>query len=220
MSRGTWIAGPTASSRVSSSRRRSTDLAHWSRVPVINALSDMYHPCQALADIVHFEREIHDASGAEAGLRRRRQQCRAFADAVLRAAGHPFRYRVSARLRARRQDRRAGAGLRGEHGLDDDGHERSLSRRSRRPTRSTPMSGPAWGRNPRPTSDGASSSRSGERSADGRAGPSIWRSCIAFRRSADRKSPTRSRNAPNSVIFDQAENRLHAQKALLLMMLD
>jgi ornithine carbamoyltransferase len=27
------------------------DLAHWSRVPVINALSDLYHPCQALADL-------------------------------------------------------------------------------------------------------------------------------------------------------------------------
>ena len=25
-------------------------LAQWSRVPVINALSDLYHPCQALAD--------------------------------------------------------------------------------------------------------------------------------------------------------------------------
>jgi ornithine carbamoyltransferase len=27
------------------------ELAHWSRVPVINALSDLYHPCQALADL-------------------------------------------------------------------------------------------------------------------------------------------------------------------------
>src|SRR4051812_42966861 len=26
-------------------------LAAWSRVPVINALSDLYHPCQALADM-------------------------------------------------------------------------------------------------------------------------------------------------------------------------
>jgi ornithine carbamoyltransferase len=26
-------------------------LAHWSSVPVINALSDLYHPCQALADV-------------------------------------------------------------------------------------------------------------------------------------------------------------------------
>src|SRR3982751_285062 len=27
-------------------------LAYWSTVPVINALSDLYHPCQALADIL------------------------------------------------------------------------------------------------------------------------------------------------------------------------
>ena len=27
------------------------ELAQWSRVPVINALSDLYHPCQALADV-------------------------------------------------------------------------------------------------------------------------------------------------------------------------
>lgn len=27
------------------------ELASWSRVPVINALSDLYHPCQALADL-------------------------------------------------------------------------------------------------------------------------------------------------------------------------
>ena len=27
------------------------ELAHWSNVPVINALSDLYHPCQALADV-------------------------------------------------------------------------------------------------------------------------------------------------------------------------
>lgn len=28
------------------------DLAKWSRVPVINALSDLYHPCQAFADML------------------------------------------------------------------------------------------------------------------------------------------------------------------------
>src|ERR1700689_4797188 len=33
-------------------RQKTVDgLAHWSKVPVINALSDMYHPCQALADM-------------------------------------------------------------------------------------------------------------------------------------------------------------------------
>jgi ornithine carbamoyltransferase len=33
------------------SQQTVNDLAHWSRVPVINALSDVYHPCQALADL-------------------------------------------------------------------------------------------------------------------------------------------------------------------------
>ena len=28
------------------------DLAHWAHIPVINALSDLYHPCQALADVL------------------------------------------------------------------------------------------------------------------------------------------------------------------------
>ncbi len=33
------------------SQRTIDELARWSSVPVINALSDLYHPCQALADI-------------------------------------------------------------------------------------------------------------------------------------------------------------------------
>jgi ornithine carbamoyltransferase len=33
------------------SQKTIDDLAHWSRVPIINALSDMFHPCQALADL-------------------------------------------------------------------------------------------------------------------------------------------------------------------------
>src|SRR3954447_7917458 len=40
-------------------------LAAWSRVPVINALSDLYHPCQALADM----QTISHYFGKLAGLR-------------------------------------------------------------------------------------------------------------------------------------------------------
>ncbi|MBM3734806.1 MAG: ornithine carbamoyltransferase [Acidobacteria bacterium] len=39
------------------------DLAHWSSVPVINALSDLYHPCQAFADIAVLERHFHRLEG-------------------------------------------------------------------------------------------------------------------------------------------------------------
>ena len=53
------------------SQKTVDDLATWSRAPVINALSDLYHPCQALADI-YAERTVRAAKGIEAGLRGRR----------------------------------------------------------------------------------------------------------------------------------------------------
>ncbi len=39
------------------------DLAQWSRVPVINALSDMYHPCQALADMFTLKEQFGRLKG-------------------------------------------------------------------------------------------------------------------------------------------------------------
>jgi ornithine carbamoyltransferase len=39
------------------------DLAHWSSVPVINALSDSFHPCQALADVFTLQERFGDVRG-------------------------------------------------------------------------------------------------------------------------------------------------------------
>ncbi len=39
------------------------DLARWSQVPVINALSDLYHPCQALADMATLSERFGDLRG-------------------------------------------------------------------------------------------------------------------------------------------------------------
>jgi Ornithine carbamoyltransferase len=39
------------------------ELARWSSVPVINALSDLYHPCQALADIVTLQERFGKLQG-------------------------------------------------------------------------------------------------------------------------------------------------------------
>jgi ornithine carbamoyltransferase len=39
------------------------ELAHWSSVPVINALSDRYHPCQALADVFTLQEKFGDLRG-------------------------------------------------------------------------------------------------------------------------------------------------------------
>jgi ornithine carbamoyltransferase len=39
------------------------ELAKWSKVPVINALSDLYHPCQALADVLTLEERFGKLDG-------------------------------------------------------------------------------------------------------------------------------------------------------------
>lgn len=43
-----WVQGIVARTF---SQASIEELAHWSSMPVINALSDLYHPCQALADV-------------------------------------------------------------------------------------------------------------------------------------------------------------------------
>src|SRR5277367_1575356 len=39
------------------------ELAKWSAVPVINALSDLYHPCQALADVLTLKEQFGKLDG-------------------------------------------------------------------------------------------------------------------------------------------------------------
>jgi ornithine carbamoyltransferase len=39
------------------------ELAHWAKIPVINALSDRYHPCQALADVLTIKDRFGDLTG-------------------------------------------------------------------------------------------------------------------------------------------------------------
>ena len=39
------------------------ELAEWAGVPVVNALSDLYHPCQALADIFTLQEQFGDLAG-------------------------------------------------------------------------------------------------------------------------------------------------------------
>ncbi|HEY3743817.1 MAG TPA: ornithine carbamoyltransferase [Bryobacteraceae bacterium] len=45
------------------SHRTILDLAEWSSVPVVNALCDRYHPCQALADMLTIEEKLGRVEG-------------------------------------------------------------------------------------------------------------------------------------------------------------
>src|SRR5579883_2336358 len=55
-----WVNGLVARTFL---QKTVDDLARWSRVPVINALSDLYHPCQALADMQTLRDVFGDVRG-------------------------------------------------------------------------------------------------------------------------------------------------------------
>src|SRR5665213_1283360 len=57
-----WVDGIVARTFL---QKTVDDLARWSGVPVINALSDLYHPCQAVADM----QAIREHYGATRGLK-------------------------------------------------------------------------------------------------------------------------------------------------------
>jgi ornithine carbamoyltransferase len=57
-----WVNGIVA--RVFS-QNTVDELARWSSVPVINALSDLYHPCQALADVQTVREHFGDLKGVK-----------------------------------------------------------------------------------------------------------------------------------------------------------
>src|ERR1700734_2125885 len=55
-----WVDGIVARTFL---QKTVDDLARWSGVPGINALSDMYHPCQAIADMQAIREHYGDARG-------------------------------------------------------------------------------------------------------------------------------------------------------------
>ena len=92
-----WVQGIVA--RVYE-QRVLEELAANTEIPVINALSDKFHPCQALADFLTHRRKIWLAAWIQARLRRRRQQRLPLADFSGRAPGRASAHRHSAGLRA------------------------------------------------------------------------------------------------------------------------
>jgi ornithine carbamoyltransferase len=55
-----WFSGIVARTF---SQKTLDELARWSSVPVVNALSDLYHPCQALADMQTLRERFGDTRG-------------------------------------------------------------------------------------------------------------------------------------------------------------
>ena len=193
-------------------------LAHWSKVPVINALSDMYHPCQALADMQtvreHFgtTRGIKFAFVGDGNNMANSLMLNAARLGMDFALATPKKYEASADVIAEARALAACSGskftitndpaeaARGAHAIYTD----------------------VW------ASMGAENEAAERRTAFAdyqvdddlftHAEPdAIFMHCLPAKRGEEvTDSVIESRR---SVVFDQAENRLHAQKALLLMLL-
>ena len=189
------------------------ELAQWSSVPVINALSDLYHPCQALADVL----ALREHFGALEGLKL------AFvgdgnnvAHSLMLTAGRlgvqvavasPKGYQPDPEIVAKActlgrvtiTDDPAEA-VEGAHAVYTDVWA-SMGQEDEARKRAKVFAGYQVNENLFAQADP----------------DAIFMHCLPAKRGQEVTDAVIE--SPRSVVFDQAENRLHAQKALLVMLL-
>jgi ornithine carbamoyltransferase len=194
------------------------DLARWSSVPVINALSDAYHPCQALADI----QTVREHFGALNGLKLAfvgdgNNVAQSLMLTTLRlgmdfALACPPGYLPNPDIVAQAEGLAAVSGtslaithepaeaIDGAHVVYTDvwasmGQEQETVQRRR----------------------DFHAYQVNERLFAMARPDAVFMHCLPAKRGEEVTDPVMEH--PRSVVFDQAENRLHAQKALLMMLL-
>jgi ornithine carbamoyltransferase len=194
------------------------DLARYARVPVVNALSDMWHPCQALADMQTLQEHFGSLRGlklAFVGDGNNVAQSLMLCAARLGmdfALANPPKYdpstTVVAQARVLAED--TGSSI----VLTNDPNEAAHGAHA--------IYTDVW------ASMGAENEAAERRTAFqdyqvdddlmNEAQPdAIFMHCLPAKRGEEVTDSVVE--SPRSVVFDQAENRLHAQKALLLMLL-
>lgn len=193
-------------------------LARWSSVPVINALSDLYHPCQALADILTLKEQFGRLRGLKLtfvgdgnnvahslmltavrlGMDFTLATPRGYeANEGILAQAAELAHLSGSVLRITSDPREAVAGANAVYTdvWTSMGQEKEAAKR-RKVFQPYQVNEELFGL----------------------AGPdAVFMHCLPAKR--DEEVTDAVIESPRSVVFDQAENRLHAQKALLLMML-
>jgi ornithine carbamoyltransferase len=194
------------------------ELALWSSIPVINALSDSFHPCQALADMLTLEEKLGGLRGA-----------------TLAFAGDGNNVAHSLMLCSARFG--VHFAIAAPEGFGPDAAiaaeaARLASASGARLTITTNLEEALAGADAVYTDVWASMGQEAEAAARRRtfapyqiderafsaAKPgALFMHCLPAKRGLEVTDAVME--SPRSVVFDQAENRLHAQKALLLMLL-
>ena len=200
------------------SQKTIDDLAKWSSVPVINALSDLYHPCQAFADFLTLKEQFQKLEGLKLAFVgdgnnvAHSLMLNAPRLGVNFALGHAPGYEPNPDILAQAQALAAVAGT--TITITQDAHEAVAGAHA--------IYTDVW------TSMGQESEAHDRREAFrpyqvneelmASARPdAVFMHCLPAKRNQEVTDPVIE--GAQSVVFDQAENRLHAQKALLLMLL-
>ncbi|MCU1335829.1 MAG: ornithine carbamoyltransferase [Bryobacterales bacterium] len=189
------------------------ELAQWSHVPVINALSDLYHPCQALADM----QTIRERLGRWEGLK-------------LAFVGDGNNVAHSLMLTAGRLGMHVAVAT--PKGYEPKSHVIAAASRMGRISLSNDALEAVEGAHAVYTDVWASMGHEGEKDARQQSFPpyrvdealmskarpeAIFMHCLPAKRGEETTDAVME--SARSVVFDQAENRLHAQKGLLLTLL-
>jgi ornithine carbamoyltransferase len=195
------------------------ELAYWSSVPVINALSDLYHPCQALADVFtlseHFGklRGLKLAFSGDGNNVAHSLMLNSARLGIDFAIATPPGYGPKAEIVSEAKGFAAASGaslfvtddpeeaVAGAHALYTDVWA-SMGQESEAKTRREVF--------PRYQVNEALLAKARPEA--------VFMHCLPAKRGEETTDSIME--SPRSVAFDQAENRLHAQKALLLMLLD
>ena len=196
------------------------ELATYSSVPVLNALTDSAHPCQALADVMTIRERFGRLEGVRlAYLGDGNNVCSSLMVAAAKL-GMAFAGGLPRGLRAKVELALADANeAAAQTGGDDRDQETAPSRPPAAPTSSTRTSGRAWARRPSASSAWPSfqAYRIDERILD-LAGPeAVVMHCLPAHYGEEISEQIA--HGPRSAIWDQAENRLHAQKALMALVM-
>ena len=194
------------------------ELAQWSSVPVINALSDLYHPCQALADVFTLQEHfgnLHHLKLAYVG------DGNNVAHSLLLCASR-LGMHVSVATPPGYEPNRSVV----SQAMEFASQSRSRIEITHNPLAAVDGAAAVY------TDVWASMGQEGERDQRRRlfepyqvnealmdaAGPgALFMHCLPAKRGEETIDSVAEKKT--SIIFDQAENRLHAQKALLLLLI-
>ena len=178
--------------------------AEWASIPVINALTAAEHPCQALADAL----TIRDRLGGLDGVRVAWVGDGTNVLVSLAALGKLLGYEVVSACPPGYE----AAGVRERR--------RIPARPSPARTSSSPTPGSAWARSTSAHAAARPRAVPPRRRACSRSPRRTRSSCTACRRTPGEEITADLLYGDRSAIWDEAENRLHVQKALLALLLD